>query len=152
MSKTSLKTLNYFANFGWTVLSYPPYSLDLVQWYIPTSICSGCMDDIFLTTTLSLQLWKSRLLVQIFLSEACSFLFIVDVNAKSVVVTIWNKRVFCSWKPALSNYAIVLPLAVVVSVEINRMHYFWIIPRIPHYYLRSAFTPIQKRKRFKWSM
>jgi hypothetical protein len=33
--------------------------------------------------------------------------------------------VLCSWKLALSNGVIVLPLSVVVSVEINWRHYFW---------------------------
>ena len=35
------------------------------------------------------------------------------------------KTVFCSWEFALSNSVIVLFVAVAVSMEINRKHYFW---------------------------
>ena len=40
----------------------------------------------------------------------------------------WNTS-FCSWAFALSNIIIMLFVSVVVSMEINRRHYFW---RIVH--------------------
>ena len=63
-------------------------------------------------------------LVQIFASAACRLLFITTENAHLMVVTVL-KIVFCILEFALSNSVTVLFVSGVVSMEINRRHYFW---------------------------
>jgi len=84
-----------------------------------------CMGNTSLTIKPSEQLWDSGSpsLVQIFRSVACRLLFIAGKNAQLMVVTML-KIVFCSWEVALSNSALVLFVAIVVSMETNRKHYF----------------------------
>lgn len=43
---------------------------------------------------------------------------------------LWEKMVFGGWKLALSNSVNVFPVSVIVSIEINRSHYFQSIPHI----------------------
>ena len=62
---------------------------------------------------------------QIFMSTMCRLLFTSSKNAQQMVV-----MMFCSWEFALSNNVIVLVATVVVSMEINRRHYFWSNPCI----------------------
>lgn len=83
---TSLKTVEYIAHLGCTVLPYPSYSLDLV----PSDFhLLGPMKDktvwatFFLAMLLPQQLWNSGCppLVQIFMSSACRLLVIASENA-----------------------------------------------------------------------
>ena len=64
---------------------------------------------------------RSHPLVQIVICMACRPLF--NCCQKGTVWLRW-KIVFCRWEFALSNTVIVLSVSVVVSMEINRRHYF----------------------------
>ena len=68
---------------------------------------------------------RSCPLVQIFTSAACRLLFITSKNTELMVVTMWAKKAFCSWEFAQPNSILVLLVSFVVSMEINRRHYFW---------------------------
>ena len=63
-----------------------------------------------------------HLLVQIFMNATCRLLYITGENAELKVVTV--EKVFYSREFPLSNTVIVLFVTVVVSMEINRRHYF----------------------------
>ena len=62
------------------------------------------------------------LLVQFFLSMACRLLLTTGENAQLMFVTM-----VCIWEFSLSNSVIVLFVSVVLSMEINKRHYFWSI-------------------------
>ena len=62
-------------------------------------------------------------LVQIFMSAACSSCSLLAKMHSKWWWLRW-KTVFCSWEFALSICVIVLFVSVVVSMEINRRHYF----------------------------
>ena len=77
---TSLKTLEHIVNLGWTVILHPPYSLDLAL----SDFCLfGPMKDglrgqhfpSYAAIVQAVEQWAA-LLVQIFTSVACRFLFI----------------------------------------------------------------------------
>jgi len=67
------------------------------------------------------QQWQQRSppLMQIFTSAACRLLFITGENVQLMVVTV-EKPCFV----ALSKSVIMLFVSVVISMEINRRHYF----------------------------
>lgn len=65
----------------------------------------------------------SPMLVQIFMTMACNFLFITVKMHISWWWLCW-KIVFCSRESALSNSVIVLFVSIVVSMEISRRNYF----------------------------
>ena len=65
----------------------------------------------------------SALLVEKFTSTACRLLFMAGENAELMMVTV-EKLVLYSREFSLLNSVIVLFESVVVSVEINRRHYF----------------------------
>ena len=62
-------------------------------------------------------------LVQIFTSTTCKLFFITSKKCIIKGGDYIEKIFFCSWEFALSRSVIVL--FVVVSMEINRRHYFW---------------------------
>ena len=66
--------------------------------------------------------WIRSMLVHIFTSTTCRTLFNVDEKVLSTIGIMGGA--LCSRKLALPNDIMVLPISVVVSVEINRMHYF----------------------------
>jgi len=83
------------------------------------------MGNIFLAMMLSQQLWNSGhfcwcRLLQAWHAGSCLLL----MKTHSYWWQLRWQRVFGSWDCALSNSVIVLFLSVVVSVEINRRHYF----------------------------
>ena len=81
--------------------------------------CSGWYVSAMVTVTVGHHLWCR--FVQVRRTGSCSLL----VKMHSQWWWLYWKIVFCSWNFSLSNSIIVLFVADVVSMKINRRHYFW---------------------------
>ena len=92
--------------------------METKQWMWAQWGCGWCISAVATDT-------GSPPLAQIITSMACRLLFIFGKKCIANGGDYAEKNVFCSWEFALSNSVIVLFVPVVVSIGMNRRHYFW---------------------------
>ena len=118
---TSLRTTKHIASLALSVLSHPWYILDLV----PSDYSLfGLMKD-----GLCEQNFPSNNTITVAGADFyfCSMQALFQCWQKCITNggDYVEKIVFCRWEFALSNRVTVLFVAIVVSMEINKKHYFW---------------------------